>query len=159
MKLHIVALSILLFSSNCIMDNEKTFDLNQLKINGATINQLNKETIVSKFGTPKKIEVDTNEFTGELFTLYFFEGISFEVSEQNIISLNEIDSSNVKVNYKGMDISVGSNAKNLKKEFPNNFKNVMSNQVDVLITKTNASYIQFLIKNDLVKVISFREDY
>ncbi len=159
MKLHIVALSILLFSSNCIMDNEKTFDLNQLKINGATINQLNKETIVSEFGTPKKIEVDTNEFTGELFTLYFFEGISFEVSEQNIISLNEIDSSNVKVNYKGMDISVGSNAKNLKKEFPNNFKNVMSNQVDVLITKTNASYIQFLIKNDLVKVISFREDY
>jgi hypothetical protein len=106
------------------------------------------------------MEKGLNEFTGEIYYTYTYNNLEFEIYN-NKASISSITGDFWNVTYKGINISIGQNAKILKSFFPNYFKNkdVLNGQIDILIKNTDASYIQFLIKNEKIMGISFSENY
>ena len=158
MKKIIILFGIILFGFQTKI-NEK-FEMKECKINSIGIYQMDKYSLIKKFGKPQKTEKETNEFTGEIFYLYKYNGLEFEVNK-NKVTLSEIISNSLKVTYKGSNISIGQNAKILKTLFSNYLKNNNSKnyQIDIPIRKSNASYFQFLIENEKIMAISISENY
>ena len=155
----ILSIIILFLIEFQIVQNEK-FEMEKLKINAVSVGHINKSTLIKMFGKPLKISLETNEFTGELFSIYTYNGIVFEVTKNQVL-LSEISSKNWIVSYNGIEIGIGKSMKNLKKLFPNSFrnKNCKYCQIDIPINKTNASYFQLLIENENIKAISVSENY
>jgi hypothetical protein len=154
----IFLLSITLFGFQ-IRSKEK-FDMKEIKLNSICLYKLDKNTLIKKLGHPQKTEKGINEFTGEIYYMYYYNKLEFEINN-NYANVSSIIGDFWNVSYKGINISIGQNAKVLKKIFPNYFtnKNSLNGQIDILISKTDASYIQFLIENEKIKVISFSENY
>lgn len=140
--------------------NEELFDYGNLTVNSVNVQPLTATALVQKFGKPKKCTQELNEFTGEISSTYEYNGIRFEVSKKSV-TLQEINSSIWNVTYRGQNISVGQNAQILKLLFPNSTKNINSKdyQIDVRINNTEASYMQFLVEENKIKVIALSENY
>lgn len=158
MNKFILLLSITLFGFQ-IKINEK-FDMKEFKLNSICLYKLDKSTLIKKIGNPLKTKKAVNEFTGETYYMYYFNKLEFEINN-NYANISNIIGDFWNVSYKGINISNGQNAKVLKSLFPSYFKNKSSldGQIDIVIDKTDASYIQFLIENEKIKVISFSENY
>lgn len=149
----------LLICSFTQQEDNKTFNLDKAKIDGISLNKISKEDIVSKFGKPIRVTLDTNEFTGENFYMYYYNGISFEVSESGKSFPDEISSTEIAINYSGKLIQIGNDIIELQKEFPQYDFNLSEGQVSILIRNTTASYLQIYIVNRRIKGISFTENY
>jgi hypothetical protein len=154
----LLLLSITLFGFQ-IKTNEK-FEMKKFKLNSVCLYHIDRNTLIKKFGKPQKTEKGLNEFTGEVYYIYKYHKLEFEIYN-NKADISSVSGDFWNVSYKGINISIGQNAKILKSLFPNYFKNkdILNGQIDILIKNTDASYIQFLIKNEKIKEISFSENY
>ena len=82
---------------------------------------IDRNTLIKKFGKPQKTEKGLNEFTGEIYYTYTYNNLEFEIYN-NKASISSITGDFWNVTYKGINISIGQNAKILKSLFPNYFK-------------------------------------
>lgn len=155
-------LSIYLFlfvSSIKQIESNETINTKEFKIENVSLDKYTKKILYAKFGKPIKINHQINEFTGDESKIYKYRGISFEIDNKGNVTLDEINSSQINVTYKSIEIGIGSSFQFFKHLFPSSVKEMSNNQLTIRAYNSSASYFVIYFKNDRVVSISINENY
>jgi hypothetical protein len=153
-----VYLFIYIGSINQIESNE-TINIKEFKIENVSLDKFTKKVLYSKFGKPIKINHQINEFTGEESDIFNYLGISFEIDPKGNVILDEINSSEINVTYKTVNIRIGTSFDIFKPLFPKCIQEMTNNQLTIRANNSSASYFVIYFKNDKVFSISINENY